>query len=66
VTGDPTQTDMPPHQPSGLAEARAILAGVEGVAMNEFTDVDVVRHPWVQRIAKAYDAYDMRRRGAKT
>jgi phosphate starvation-inducible PhoH-like protein len=65
VTGDPTQTDLPANQTSGLAEARAILAGVEGVAMVEFTDVDVVRHPLVQRIVKAYDAYDMRRRGAK-
>jgi phosphate starvation-inducible PhoH-like protein len=66
VTGDPTQTDLPPNQTSGLTEARSILAGVEGVAMIEFTDVDVVRHPLVQRIVKAYDAYDIRRRGPKT
>lgn len=63
VTGDPTQTDLPPNQMSGLTEARSILAGVDGVAMVEFTDVDVVRHPLVQRIVKAYDAYDIRRRG---
>jgi len=63
VTGDPTQTDLPPGQLSGLADAQEILAGIEGVAMTEFTDVDVVRHPLVQRIVKAYDARDKRRRG---
>jgi phosphate starvation-inducible PhoH-like protein len=61
VTGDPTQTDLPPGQASGLAEARSVLAGVEGVGMVEFTDADVVRHPLVQRIVRAYAAYDTRR-----
>jgi phosphate starvation-inducible PhoH-like protein len=61
VTGDPTQTDLPLGQTSGLAEARAVLAEVEGVEVVEFTDVDVVRHPLVQRIVRAYATYDMRR-----
>jgi phosphate starvation-inducible PhoH-like protein len=46
---------------SGLSEAQHVLAGVEGVAMTEFTEADVVRHPLVQRIVKAYAAYDVRR-----
>jgi len=61
VTGDPTQTDLPPGQTSGLAEARAVLAGVEGVEMVEFTEADVVRHPLVRRIVRAYADYDTRR-----
>jgi len=61
VTGDPTQTDLPPGQMSGLADARAVLEGVEGVAIREFTDADVVRHPLVQRIVRAYAARDARR-----
>jgi phosphate starvation-inducible protein PhoH and related proteins len=61
VTGDPTQTDLPPGQASGLAEARAVLTGVEGVEMVEFTEADVVRHPLVQRIVRAYAVYDTRR-----
>ena len=61
VTGDPTQTDLPSGQPSGLSEAQTVLAGVEGVAMTEFTEADVVRHPLVQRIVRAYAAFDARR-----
>ncbi len=61
VTGDPTQTDLPDGQTSGLADARGILEGVEGVAIREFTDADVVRHPLVQRIVRAYAARDARR-----
>ncbi|MBP6011352.1 MAG: PhoH family protein [Alphaproteobacteria bacterium] len=62
VTGDPTQTDLPAGQISGLSEARTVLAGVEGVAMTEFTDADVVRHALVQRIVRAYAAHDARRK----
>ena len=61
VTGDPTQTDLPAGQMSGLAEARVVLTGVQGVATVELTDEDVVRHPLVQRIVKAYAAHDLRR-----
>ena len=55
VTGDPTQTDLPPGQKSGLAEAVALLKGVEGIGHVRFRDVDVVRHDLVRRIVSAYE-----------
>jgi len=65
VTGDPTQTDLPPGIVSGLSEARSVLDGVEGVDIVQFTEEDVVRHPLVRRIVQAYAAHDSRRLGAK-
>ena len=56
VTGDPSQIDLVNPRDSGLAHAVAILEGVEGVAVSRFTSADVVRHPLVERIVKAYDA----------
>jgi len=56
ITGDPTQIDLPPGQKSGLNEAIDILHGVEGISMLRFTDSDVVRHPMVGRIVRAYEA----------
>ncbi len=58
VTGDMTQSDLPRGSRSGLRQARDILGNVKGIGFAEFTDVDVVRHPLVQRIVVAYDAYD--------
>jgi phosphate starvation-inducible protein PhoH and related proteins len=58
VTGDITQTDLPPNQPSGLAVAQKILRNVEGIAFCEFSQADVVRHPLVQRIVAAYELYE--------
>jgi len=58
VTGDITQTDLPRGAKSGLREARDLLTNVEGIAFCTFTDVDVVRHPIVQRIVVAYEAHD--------
>ncbi len=58
VTGDPTQIDLPPGAISGLIEAAQVLVGVEGVAICEFSAVDVVRHPLVQRLVTAYAARD--------
>ncbi|GGG42621.1 phosphate starvation protein PhoH [Caldovatus sediminis] len=55
ITGDPSQVDLPPGQPSGLAEALRTLEGVEGIAVARFGDRDVVRHPLVARIVAAYD-----------
>lgn len=55
ITGDITQTDLPDPSRSGLAHASNILSGVEGISFIRFTDVDVVRHPLVQRIVVAYD-----------
>jgi phosphate starvation-inducible PhoH-like protein len=62
VTGDPSQIDLPRADDSGLAHAVSILEGVEGVAVMRFTAGDVVRHPLVERIVRAYDA-DSARRG---
>lgn len=56
VTGDPTQVDLLNPRDSGLAHAVSILEGVEGVSVSRFTAADVVRHPLVERIVKAYDA----------
>lgn len=58
VTGDVTQVDLPHGARSGLAEARDLLAGIDGIAMCHFTEVDVVRHPLVQRIIVAYEKRD--------
>ena len=54
VTGDVTQIDLPRHVTSGLAIAKRVLSPIEGIGWHEFTDVDVVRHPLVGRIIKAY------------
>ncbi len=62
VTGDPSQIDLVNPRDSGLAHAVAILEGVEGVALTRFTAADVVRHPMVARIVKAYDE-DAAKRG---
>ena len=62
MTGDVTQVDLPEGRASGLAEARALLSGIDGIAFCEFTDVDVVRHPLVQKIIVAYEKRDARER----
>lgn len=55
VTGDVTQVDLPNGQTSGLIHATKILGDVEGVAVCRLTDKDVVRHPMVMRIIRAYE-----------
>jgi len=55
VTGDITQIDLPSGRPSGLLQALKILTAIEGVAIARFSDIDVVRHPIVQRIVRAYE-----------
>jgi len=55
ITGDITQIDLPSGKISGLIEARNILAGIEGIQLSYFTEIDVVRHPLVQDIIRAYD-----------
>ena len=57
ITGDETQTDLPPSKRSGLIEAHRALKGVEGIALVEFSKRDVVRHPLVQRIIAAYEEH---------
>jgi phosphate starvation-inducible PhoH-like protein len=56
VTGDVTQTDLPTGKLSGLKHALRVLEGVSGVAFQYFDAGDVVRHPLVQRIVRAYEA----------
>ena len=56
VTGDPSQVDLVNRSDSGLSHAIGILEGVKGVAVARFEASDVVRHPLVERIVKAYDA----------
>ena len=55
ITGDITQTDLPPEQPSGLIEAKNILDQVAGIEMVFFSKRDVVRHRLVQKIIMAYE-----------
>ena len=54
VTGDITQTDLPPGKQSGLSEAISILRGIPGIGIVEMTGKDIVRHELVQRIVEAY------------
>jgi phosphate starvation-inducible PhoH-like protein len=55
ITGDVTQIDLPTGLRSGLNEAREILSGIAGIRFCYFTEIDVVRHPLVQEIIKAYE-----------
>ena len=55
VTGDITQTDLPTHKVSGLADAQEVLADIKGIEFIYFSKVDVVRHELVQRIVEAYE-----------
>ena len=57
VTGDITQIDLPRNQKSGLKHAIEVLNGVEGLSFNFFDTVDIVRHPVVARIVKAYEKH---------
>jgi phosphate starvation-inducible PhoH-like protein len=61
VTGDITQTDLPRGQPSGLRDALGLVEGIRGIAAVHFSDADVVRHPLVAALIRAYDARDRAR-----
>ena len=56
VTGDPTQIDLPKGQASGLIEAMSLLRKVKEIKQIEFGEADVVRHPLVAEIVRAYDS----------
>ncbi|MEZ4366883.1 MAG: PhoH family protein [Kofleriaceae bacterium] len=56
ITGDPTQTDLPRGMRSGLVDVLGLLADIRGISIRWFTDGDVVRHPLVAAIIRAYDA----------
>ncbi len=58
ITGDITQIDLPKVSQSGLIEAIKVLKDVEGIGFTYFSEKDVVRHPVVQRIIKAYEKYE--------
>jgi phosphate starvation-inducible PhoH-like protein len=58
ITGDPSQIDLPRGVPSGLVEAAKVLDGVKGIGFTRFKAEDVVRHPMVARIIRAYDKHN--------
>ncbi|MCM1063394.1 MAG: PhoH family protein [Eubacterium sp.] len=60
VTGDATQKDLPVGANSGLDVAARVLAKIDDIAFCRLTNKDVVRHPLVQKIVKAYDDYEMK------
>ncbi|MCK9229301.1 MAG: PhoH family protein [Syntrophales bacterium] len=55
ITGDVTQTDLPPDKISGLVHAESLLKKTAGIGFAYFSDIDVVRHPLVQEIIRAYN-----------
>ncbi|MGI6552082.1 MAG: PhoH family protein [Bacillota bacterium] len=61
VTGDITQVDLPKGNYSGLIEVQKILRGIEGISFQYLTEADVVRHPLVQKIIKAYEIFEDRK-----
>lgn len=61
ITGDLTQKDLPHDQASGLDTALKVLGNVEEIGICRLTSSDVVRHPLVQKIVKAYDEYENRK-----
>lgn len=56
ITGDITQIDLPDKKTSGLVEVQTILKGIKGIRFVYFSDKDVVRHPLVQKIIRAYES----------
>lgn len=65
VTGDATQKDLAYDAVSGLDVATKVLSKVEGISFCNLTSADVVRHPLVQKIVKAYDEYDRKQAAAE-
>ena len=59
-----TQKDLPHDQASGLDTALKVLRNVEEIGICRLTSSDVVRHPLVQKIVKAYDEYENRKKPA--
>ncbi len=58
ITGDVTQVDLPRHVRSGLRQATEVLREVNGISFTFFNSRDVVRHPLVAKIVRAYEAFD--------
>ena len=55
VTGDITQSDLPKGFKSGLVEAYEVLSKMKEISFIKFTDIDIVRHSLVRKIARAYE-----------
>ncbi|MDO9515817.1 MAG: PhoH family protein [Syntrophales bacterium] len=55
ITGDVTQTDLPPNKISGLIEVEGLLKGIEDIRFVYFSEIDVVRHRLVREIVRAYN-----------
>ena len=64
VTGDVTQIDLPRDKKSGLRDAEIVLKNVEGIEFMYLSELDVVRHPLVQKIVKAYERKNLERERA--
>ena len=65
VTGDVTQIDLPKHVASGLTHAMNVLRGVSEIGITQFGSGDVVRHPLVQTIVRAYESYEAGEKAAR-
>ncbi|MBE5868140.1 MAG: PhoH family protein [Lachnospiraceae bacterium] len=65
ITGDATQKDLLPGTKSGLDVASKVLSGIEDIAFCHLTSKDVVRHPLVQKIVKAYENYESKEQRKK-
>jgi phosphate starvation-inducible PhoH-like protein len=65
ITGDITQTDLPRGQKSGLRDALELIEGIRGIGKVLFSDQDVVRHPLVASLIRAYDKRDRARFDAR-
>ena len=63
VTGDVTQTDLPPGKQSGLTQALEVLGGIPEIAIVTLDRSDVVRHDLVQTVVRAYETYESTRKG---
>jgi phosphate starvation-inducible PhoH-like protein len=60
ITGDLSQKDLPAGQSSGLDVALKVLKNIDDIGISMLSNKDVVRHPLVQKIVKAYDEYEQR------
>ena len=65
ITGDATQKDLAPGTKSGLDIAVKVLSKIDDIAFCNLTSKDVVRHPLVQKIVKAYEEYEQKSARAK-
>jgi phosphate starvation-inducible PhoH-like protein len=65
ITGDVTQIDLPDKRSSGLVEIQSILKGIKGIQFVYFTGTDVVRHPLVKKIIRAYEKKGQGAQGKK-